>query len=108
MLGIAALLGPWAAHLVCRSSSFHYLAAARRKPARRRAKGPQTRRVRRIPLHAGDEAGAPLGRSGMGVLYLFLRMPSISESTNFLKIITRCRERPSVVAGLDPIAVRRT
>ena len=27
-LGIAALLGPWAAHLVCGSSSFHYSAAA--------------------------------------------------------------------------------
>ncbi len=29
-----------------------------------RTKGPQTRRVRRIPLRAGDETGAPLHRSG--------------------------------------------
>ena len=32
----------------------------------RPTKGPQTRRVRRIPPHAGDETGAPLGWSGTG------------------------------------------
>src|SRR5215207_11097447 len=45
-------------------------------PARHRTKGPQTRRVRRIPLRAGDETGAPLRRIGMAVLYLFLGMKS--------------------------------
>ena len=38
MLGIAALLGPWAAHLVSGSSSFHYLAGFclnRLSPARK-------------------------------------------------------------------------
>ena len=34
--------------------------------ARHRTKGPQTRRVRRIPLRAGDAAGTPLCRSGTG------------------------------------------
>ena len=37
--------------------------------ARRRTKGPQTRRVRRIPLRAGDAAGTPLCRSGTGKRY---------------------------------------
>ena len=34
MLGLAALLGPWAAHLACGSSSFHDLATALPRPAR--------------------------------------------------------------------------
>ena len=67
MLGIAALLGPRAAHLVCESSSFHYLAT--RATGTPRTKGPQTRRVRRIPLRAGDETGTPLDRSGTTTIY---------------------------------------
>src|SRR5688572_8423272 len=68
MLGTAALLGPWAAHLGCGSSSFHYLARCC-QPARPCTKGPQSRRGRRIPLHAGDETDAPLGRSGTSTEY---------------------------------------
>jgi hypothetical protein len=34
-----------------------------------RTKGPQSRRVRRIPLHAGDMTGAPLGRNGTATRY---------------------------------------
>jgi hypothetical protein len=43
--------------------SFHDLAKLA-SSARSAQKGPWSRRVRRIPLHAGDETGAPLGRSG--------------------------------------------
>jgi hypothetical protein len=66
MLGIAALLGPWAAHLVCGSSSFHYLAAAHLigTPPRERptnATGPSH------PAPAPVTKPAHLfGRSGMG------------------------------------------
>ncbi len=34
-----------------------------------RTKGPQTRRVRRIPLRAGDETGTPLDRSRTTTIY---------------------------------------
>ena len=62
------VLGPPTAG--CGMSSFHYLAAslAFKSPALR-TKGPQSRRGRRIPLHAGDMTGAPLGRNGMELRY---------------------------------------
>jgi hypothetical protein len=44
--------------------------------ARHRTKGPQTRRVRRIPLRAGDAAGTPLCRSGTANQYSLLQNKS--------------------------------
>jgi hypothetical protein len=82
MLGIAALLGPWAAHLVCGSSSFHYLAAAhligtppRERPAN--ATGPSH------PAPAPVTKPAHLfGRSGMTNEYSWPQNKSRNFSEN--------------------------
>jgi hypothetical protein len=63
MLGIAALLGPWAAHLDCESSSFHDFAKALPQPARlphRKARSRDGAVASRS--NAGDETGTPLDR----------------------------------------------
>jgi hypothetical protein len=72
-----------------------------------RTKGPQSRRVRRIPLHTGDETGAPLGRIGMELRYakIYFWKRRIFGPVRDLcaRRLSRCRRRcfshaPGVIA----------